>query len=162
MLGTMDASGTLIHCIYASSGAREFREHDIPALLETTRENNARLAVTGMLLYVEGSFFQVLEGPADKVDPLYEKIRADRRHMRVTQIIREPLMQRRFPDWSMGFSSVALSELGALTGENDFFKDATCLAQVGGGRAKKLLNTFRDGRWRAEHTGTFRVTTPST
>jgi hypothetical protein len=65
----MESAGGLIHCIYASSGAPEFHEADIPALLQTTRENNARLDVTGMLLYVQGSFFQVLEGPAEKVDP---------------------------------------------------------------------------------------------
>jgi hypothetical protein len=54
----------LIHCIYASSAAPSFKEYDIPALLERARMANAECDLTGMLLYIDGSFFQVLEGEA--------------------------------------------------------------------------------------------------
>jgi hypothetical protein len=154
MLCAMDM---LIQCIYASVSAPGFTEDAIPALLDSVRANNARLEVSGMLLYIESSFFQVLEGPADTIDSLYEKIRVDPRHMRVTQIIREPIAQRKFPEWSMGFSALGREEAGELTGENDFFRDASCLQRLESGRAKKLLSAFRNGRWRADRTGSFRM-----
>jgi len=146
---------TLIQCIYASISTPSFLESQIPQLLEHARTNNARLDISGMLLYIDEGFFQVLEGPAESVDTLYAKICSDRRHSRVAQIIREPIAERKFPDWSMGFSSVSLPEVGDLTGENDFFTTASCLQNLGSGRAKKLLNAFREGRWRADRTGRF-------
>ena len=148
----MDA---LIHCIYASTASSEFKEGEIPLFLERIRSKNARLTVTGMLLYIEGSFFQVLEGPSSVVDNLYASIERDSRHERVTRIIREPIARRSFGEWTMGFDSVSLQQSVALAGANDFFDDAGCLHRLDGGRAKKLLYSFREGHWRTEHTGMF-------
>jgi hypothetical protein len=154
-LGDAVRMKTLIQCIYASISTPSFQEGQIPQLLALARANNARLDISGMLLYIEESFFQVLEGPAETVDALYTKICSDSRHTRVTQIIREPIPERKFPAWSMGFSSLSLPDAGDLTGENDFFTHASCLQDLGSGRAKKLLNAFREGRWRADRTGRF-------
>jgi hypothetical protein len=63
----------LIQCIYASAAGRAFDTEELAQLLKVARDNNAKLGLTGMLLYAEGSFFQVLEGPAQVVDALYAK-----------------------------------------------------------------------------------------
>ncbi|MCA9058063.1 MAG: BLUF domain-containing protein, partial [Planctomycetaceae bacterium] len=52
----------LVHLIYASAATVEFTHEDILALLKQAKAKNAPLGVTGMLLYEDGSFFQVLEG----------------------------------------------------------------------------------------------------
>jgi hypothetical protein len=148
---------TLIHCVYASTATTAFAEHDIPALLEQARAKNARNRVTGMLLYVEGSFFQVLEGGKTAVAAIFEAIRRDTRHARIVQIIREPIAFRSFADWTMGFSTLGREEIGPLLGENDYFTDASCLARLGPGRAKKLLQAFQSGSWRSDQTGKFKV-----
>jgi hypothetical protein len=148
---------SLIHCIYASRKTSSFNEHEIPVLLEKARAANAGKAITGMLLYVEGSFFQVLEGDPQSVDEVYAVIQRDPRHKDVSMIIREPITERGFADWTMGFSTVGRDELGKLLGENDFFASATCLAELTGVRAKKLLASFRSGRWRADETGAHQV-----
>jgi Sensors of blue-light using FAD len=148
---------SLIHTVYASKAAPGFEEHEIPALLEKSRAANARCGVTGMLLHIEGSFFQVLEGEDVIVAELFESIGRDPRHTRVTRIIHEPIVARDFTQWTMGFASLAGDELDRHLGENDFFTAATCLEQLGAGRAKKLLDAFRNGRWRAEQTGLHRV-----
>jgi hypothetical protein len=144
----------LIHFVYASLAVPQFNEHEIPALLEQSRTANAGSDLTGLLLYIEGSFFQVLEGKPDAVDEVYARIARDPRHTRVTSIIREPIAQRSFSEWTMGFSAVDTAEAGQLVGENDFFKSASCVTRLDGGRAKKLLSAFRAGRWRMERTGT--------
>ena len=150
-------SMNLIHCIYASSATSSFKEGDIPSLLERTRQKNAELGVTGMLLYIEGSLFQILEGDAAAVDALYATICNDPRHARVTQIIREPIARRSFDDWSMGFNSIGRDEAAEFIGANDFFASATCLERISAGRAKKLLVAFAAGRWRADQTGVHRA-----
>lgn len=147
----------LIHCIYASDAAPIFRESEIPALLEQARASNERRSVTGMLLYIEGSFFQVLEGEREIVDDLYRRIQGDPRHARITMIIREPIAARDFGEWTMGFSTVDAQDAGQLIGENDFFTSASCVAQLDSGRAKKLLAAFGAGRWRGQRTGTHRA-----
>jgi hypothetical protein len=150
------AMNRLIHCIYSSAATGDFAEHDIPQLLEKTRAANASRGITGMLLYVEGSFFQVLEGDGEPVDALFQKISADSRHKHVTLIIREPIPERSFGEWSMGFATLGRSEAGELVGQNDFFTQASCFESLNPGRAKKLLAAFRRGRWHAEHTGNYR------
>jgi hypothetical protein len=149
--------GQLVHCIYASSAALDFNESGIPALLDRARTANAERALTGMLLYIGGSFFQVLEGEAEVVDAVYGRILADPRHCRITLIIREPIADRSFSAWTMGFSTVDPLRAGQLIGENDFFESASCVARLDSGRAKKLLSAFRTGRWRMERTGKHRA-----
>lgn len=147
----------LIHCIYASRAIGNPGEAGVRALLEHARRKNETLGITGILLLIDDSFFQVLEGQAEAVDATYEVIARDPRHDRVTQIIREPIAQRSFAEWSMGFASVPRGDARQLVGENDFFGDAECLRRLDGGRAKKLLLAFRAGRWRTEHTGIHRL-----
>lgn len=43
---------------------------------------NARVDVTGMLLYHGRTFFQVLEGDRGVVEPLFDRIGKDKRHDR--------------------------------------------------------------------------------
>src|ERR1700722_5491203 len=150
----------LIRCIYASLAVPNFKEDELPLLLERARHFNALHSLTGMLLYIEGNFFQVLEGEAEAVDALYTGIMRDPRHTRVTLIIREPIAQRDFSEWTMGFSVVDRLDAGQLIGENDFFTKASCIDNLDAGRAKKLLAAFRNGRWRLERTGVQRVAVP--
>lgn len=148
---------SLIHCIYASTAESTFKESDIPLLLERARTRNAEHGITGMLLYVERSFFQVLEGDAPAVDDIYRRIGRDPRHMRIALIIREPIAARDFSDWTMGFQSLDPLEAGQLIGENDFFSAGSCINRLDSGRAKKLLAAFRAGRWRQQRTETQRA-----
>jgi Sensors of blue-light using FAD len=150
----------LIHCIYASTAESNFNESDIPALLTRARAANAERAITGVLLYIDGGFFQVLEGDAGAIDEVYSRILRDPRHSRITLIIREPIAARNFSEWTMGFCTVDRREAGGLIGENDFFASASCVTQLDSGRAKKLLAAFRAGRWRHQRTGTHRAIGP--
>ena len=143
----------MIHIIYASVETQGFTPADLTELLQKARAENERLHLTGMLLYSDGNFFQVLEGEPDTVDALYEKLRLDKRHGQLTLIVREPIAKRYFTDWSMGFSSVTPEELGQIDGLNDFFDEGSCFVSLDRGRAKKLLAAFAEGRWRAKLTG---------
>jgi hypothetical protein len=140
----------LIHCIYCSAANEEVDEAARHALLVHARANNARLGVTGMLLYVDGTFFQVLEGETEAVDDLFLHIAGDPRHSNVTEIIREPIVARQFADWSMGYVEPSRTEIIATPGLNDFFQGGRCLRDLDDGRAKKLLQAFAKGRWRLQ------------
>ncbi|MEP6894740.1 MAG: BLUF domain-containing protein [Chloroflexota bacterium] len=140
----------LIHLIYVSTAIREFSAEDLLQLLYQSRAKNACLGLTGMLLYTENNFFQILEGEPAVVDELFHTISQDERHMKTITIIREPISKRSFGEWTMGFAAVTSADLQDMTGLNDFFGDGSSFAQLSTGRAKKLLNAFKDGRWRSK------------
>ncbi len=55
-------------------------EDALNALLDEARTSNAQHNITGLLLYVEGHFAQVIEGNADDITQLSENIKRDDRH----------------------------------------------------------------------------------
>jgi Sensors of blue-light using FAD len=140
---------SLSHLIYASSADSTMGDAELRDILERARTVNSRLAITGILLHTEGSYFQVLEGEAEAIDSLYAKISHDKRHTNVVLIVREPIASRVFADWSMGFAQVTSKDVAGIIGANDFFGKNTCFQELSAGRAKKLLAAFADGRWRA-------------
>lgn len=141
--------GNLMHIIYTSTATSEFDLADLEPMLQKARVTNAARDVTGILLYSGRTFFQVLEGEEATLTEMFAKIAVDRRHAAVTKIIQEPIAQRAFGDWSMGYSQIDAAELESIEGFRDFFRDGNSLANLGSGRANKLLTAFAQGRWRA-------------
>lgn len=138
----------LVHCIYCSAATMEFKPADLTALLAECREKNSKAGLTGMLLYSDGTFFQVLEGDRTTVEALLEKLMADKRHERVTKIVLEPIQERSFSQWTMGYSKISRKELASIPGLNDFFAQGRSYMELNEGRAKTLLSAFKKGAWR--------------
>ena len=68
----------------------------------TARGCNPEFAVTGMLVFGSGIFFQWLEGPRDNVTGLMSRLRTDRRHDSIVLLSEvEEVRERLFPDWDM-------------------------------------------------------------
>ena len=95
----------MIRLIYVSSATRLMGEDDLIELLDQARNRNERQGVTGMLLYADGNFMQVLEGNEKDVDEIYNKIVNDERNKGHIVIEKESIKKRSFPDWSMGFKN---------------------------------------------------------
>ena len=148
----------LEHLIYASVATETFGAAQLAELLEKSRASNELHGLTGMLLHsdTDGSFFQVLEGEPAAIDDLFQKLLLDKRHSHVTLIIREPIPERSFGGWTMGFSSVSPEKLREIPGLNDFFGKGSSFTELDAGRAKKLLSAFVGGRWRPKHLGAAR------
>ncbi len=147
---TDDIETTLTQIVYVSAAAVEFSEDDLDNLLEAARTNNAALDVTGVLLYSEGTFFQVLEGVPEIVTELYEKIAMDTRHNNVLMLSQSDIEDRNFGDWSMGFIRQH-SMIKKLPGFVDFFSTGktTFIDLLGDSkRINQILEGFRSGRWR--------------
>ncbi len=72
-------------------------------ILERSRSNNSRDAITGALLFNLGCFAQVLEGPLSKVEAAFERIQQDDRHGEVSLLALDPITERSFPAWAMGY-----------------------------------------------------------
>lgn len=110
----------MIQILYISSATQPWSTQDLLGLLEECREKNAGVGVTGMLLYGNGTFLQVLEGDEKVVDDLYERIREDPRHDNLQILHRRPIERRQYSDWSMGFKRLSDRELKGVEGLRDF------------------------------------------
>jgi hypothetical protein len=105
---------SFFYLIYISIATELMSEDNLIKLLDQSRQNNAEIAVTGILLYMEGRyldklegrFMQLLEGAEDDVRMLYERILVDGRNHSVLVLKTGHYDTRSFPDWSMGFETV--------------------------------------------------------
>src|SRR5688572_12980573 len=81
----------MLSLLYVSTSIKLFSEEELLEMLKVSRDNNKALDITGLLLYKGGNFMQVLEGPDEVVNSLYEKIKIDPRHKDVTVISSEQI-----------------------------------------------------------------------
>lgn len=113
----------MIRLTYISQATKPFSTDDLLTLLQNCRQTNTLNGLTGVLLYHNECFLQVLEGDEDKVNKTYAAIKKDRRHKNVTEMEREIITERQFADWSMGFEEITEDKLKSLniSGLNDYF-----------------------------------------
>ena len=91
--------------LYVSATRRDLPEDVLKAILAVSRANNARLNVTGLLLYLDGGFLQILEGARQTLHQLYAVIAKDSRHWE-ERLLLDQAGTRNFREWSMGFKSL--------------------------------------------------------
>ena len=60
--------------VYSSLASKKMLKSDLYIILRKARHNNKMRSVTGFLVYIEQSFFQVLEGEKNLVSELFKKI----------------------------------------------------------------------------------------
>jgi acylphosphatase len=96
----------MLAIVYISSAVPLLSNADLTALLEQSRQKNAELEITGILLYRDGDVMQLLEGPEEAVKKLVQTIYADPRHRSVIQLLERKISHRTFPDWSMKFENL--------------------------------------------------------
>jgi hypothetical protein len=131
--------------VYVSAARTLLDPLQLGEILSVARRNNAQLGVTGILLYHQGSFMQVLEGAEDALSTLFERICRDPRHTRIVKLRERAITTRGFGAWSMGFVSLdsrLLSELPgrhALSSNGSLDTDASIVLP--------LLDQFRQGQY---------------
>ncbi len=96
----------MICIVYISSANYMINDREIVSIVNTSRINNARLGITGILLYNAGSFMQLIEGEAETIENLYYKISQDPRHNSIKMLLRETITHRNFSDWQMGYRNI--------------------------------------------------------
>lgn len=110
----------MITLVYTSAATRLMSDTELTDLLTKAREKNARLDITGMLIYHDGNFLQVLEGRDAAVRRLYDTIARDPRHTGIIKIIDRPVQERQFSEWAMAFRQLSDSEIRQLPGYSRF------------------------------------------
>jgi hypothetical protein len=100
-------AGTLKRIVYVSQALKPYPalpdDAFIGEILAVSRRNNARRGITGALLYGEGQFGQVLEGPEGPVEEAFGIIAGDPRHAALRILARTSPACRAFEAWNMAY-----------------------------------------------------------
>lgn len=131
--------------IYVSIANEPFNEDQLLELLRISREHNDRDGLTGMLLYKNGKFMQLLEGPEEAVCNTYARILRDPRHREVTVLLQGDASEREYVDWSMGFRYLNADVAATTPGFSPFLNIEFSVFDFASdpSRAHQLLRIFR-------------------
>lgn len=129
----------LLSLVYMSAAAEPFEQPQLEALLEHARTRNAAAGLSGMLVFKDGRFMQLVEGPEAAVLETYQRIIDDPRHTDVGLLVEERIHTPRFGEWTMAFHRDGDGDLpdgfDAFLTEGDRSGDTS--------RSRELLRWFR-------------------
>lgn len=131
--------------VYVSIASPDLTEQQLVDILKVSRDNNTRDDITGMLLYKDGRFMQLLEGSETSVCAAYGRIARDARHRDATILLEGATDERDFVDWSMGFQALDAEAARAIPGYSRFLDVKFSVFDFASdpSRAHQLLRIFR-------------------
>lgn len=113
----------LFELIYISQSSQLQDDEQLLTLLSESRQRNLEYNITGLLLYKDHSFLQLLEGDKASVETIFAKIAKDARHQQVTVLHQGVVASRMFSEWSMGFENLDNSSYDQLPGFSRFMTE---------------------------------------
>ena len=128
------AHTTIRQLIYVSTAVQLMQPGEVVELLRMARARNEELDVSGLLLYADGNFIQVIEGAPVHVEQLFRRIKRDPRHGRFIVLLDHMAEHRDFDGWRMGFEQPSMREMRELIGLADLNHPDAAL---------RLLDSFR-------------------
>ncbi|NUN05115.1 MAG: BLUF domain-containing protein [Bdellovibrio sp.] len=100
---------TVFHLVYISQAVTDISYTDIRAILEVSRCRNLEDEITGVLIFRDGYFLQLLEGDEKKVRATLGRILQDERNYSLRLLIETLGPERLFKDWTMAFYDADIS-----------------------------------------------------
>ena len=136
----------LSQLVYVSNRKKNCTEEEIENILALCKKNNPPLDITGILLYSDTKFIQLVEGEYKVINDLYNKIKTDSRHDQSRLISIGPIQQKAFPSWHMGARKIANNEVDFKTSISpkgkEKFKDLLSGKEENGQKVLGLLKRF--------------------
>lgn len=131
----------MLRClVYSSRASQSLQKEDLVAILEAARHKNQLHHITGMLVFANDEFLQVLEGEEEVIEKLFTTITEDPRNRDCRVLLDRAIEQRIFSDWSMGFREMEKADLTQRPGFIEFFNpDMTPKALINPTSAAQFL-----------------------
>lgn len=107
MTATNNDMVQIAYLSFATRGLKVSENEQIGMILDEAVAHNAAHEITGQLVYRGGIFLQLLEGEKIQIEFLLGKILLDHnRHENVKVLLKQPMRERAFPDWSMAYKKL--------------------------------------------------------
>lgn len=125
----------LVELSYLSEAVSDMSFLGLMRLLESARAFNQKNGVTGILLYDNQQFGQIIEGEYANVMKAWKRIQEDKRHHRVELLEIREITERNYPDWLLRFY-----------GKETLTRDYPALTDLVGGMDKHSLTLMNKMR----------------
>lgn len=102
--------------MYSSQASAPMTVGDLEQILTDARSGNEARNVTGALVYVDGVFFQILEGDKDVLNALMANISRDTRHHSVKIFYQAEVDRPAFGSWRMACLCPSAKQMSAWAG----------------------------------------------
>lgn len=79
-------------------------ERELDSLFQFILDFNSKNQISGILLFNQGIFLQVLEGDSSVLKRLFKNIRNDTRHRNILTVLEQRIEERIFAEYKAGFS----------------------------------------------------------
>lgn len=86
---------------YVSTKRKNLTQSEVRSIIDYSNKKNSFDNITGILIEYKNNFIQYLEGDAIRIYELFEKIKSDTRHEKVSLLQYSPIEERLFEGWSM-------------------------------------------------------------
>lgn len=97
-----DASPMLCTFVYCSRAAEGVGDTEVGRIVEAAQRRNLARGITGVLVFGNGVFFQLIEGPAAEIQKLIATLHCDPRHYDVVSLDwSKERRERLYPNWEM-------------------------------------------------------------
>ena len=90
---------------YVSTAKSNLLKDEINEILSMTEIANNQRGITGLLLYSEGNFFQIIEGEKEETERLYKDIKNDARHFNLIKVFGKEISKDSFDGYKSDFIS---------------------------------------------------------
>jgi hypothetical protein len=97
--------------MYSSEAAAGLATPELEGMLAESRIRNKAHGISGVLVFVDGAFLQILEGEKDDVLELMARIERDPRHHDVKVFSEQEVDERAFPTWSMAYLGASAADV---------------------------------------------------
>lgn len=136
----------LSQLVYVSSRKNNCSPEEIRKILSSCEKNNPPLNITGVLLYSDNKFIQLVEGEPKVLKGLYDKIKEDDRHKNCVMISYAPVKERSFPNWHMGSKKLGDDKVNFNTkinsAEKKLFENIIAGKEENSERVLQLISKF--------------------
>ena len=105
MISVAESQSPLSRLLYTSRcvihGDQQEKMRKVREIANASEKRNRFSGLTGTLLFVEDTFIQILEGPTNRMEPVFEAICCDLRHREINLVDLVPIKSRMFAQWEM-------------------------------------------------------------
>jgi Sensors of blue-light using FAD len=97
----------LLQLVYVSTATRPLTPDDLQMIADVSERHNSARWLTGLLIFQDGFFQGVLEGPEPEVLNRMERVITDNRHRAIRILQERDTLTRRFGNWSFALLPLA-------------------------------------------------------
>jgi len=133
------------HCIiYISEATANLSEAALLTLLQQARAEHQHAQLTGLLVYRDGRFLQILEGPEMPLREFFNRVAADPRHGKLEKLADGLKPRPDFQQWHMSFACTTPQRCAQLPG---YLGIEQLLAVAEGTSVRHLISEFLEASY---------------